>query len=121
MRGALYFAAAALVAAVAFWAYQVNYAAQAALERIAELRGELARERESIRVLEAEWAWLNAPDRLQRLAALHAETLALEPMDGARFGLIAEIPFRAPEAPEPAEPVRLDLPARAPAAPEAAR
>ena len=98
MRGALHFAAALVVAAVAFWAYTVNYAAQEALERVGDLRREIARERETIRVLEAEWAWLNAPDRLRRLLELHGASLALEPMDGARFAAFHELPPRRPPA-----------------------
>jgi hypothetical protein len=92
MRGGLYFAAAALVALVAFWAYKVNYAAQGALERVADLRAEIARERESIAVLEAEWAYLNAPERLERLVRQHGETLGLGPMRAANFGSIADAP-----------------------------
>ena len=105
MRGALHFAAALFVAAVAFWAYTVNYAAQETLERVGELRRDIGREREAIRVLEAEWAWLNAPDRLRRLLELHGAALALEPMDGARFAGFEELPPRAPQAePETEEP-----------------
>lgn len=86
MRGALYFAAAAAVALTAFWAYRVNYAAQAALDRVSALREEIGREREALTVLRAEWAYLNAPDRLRRLVEAQAEALALEPMAAARFG-----------------------------------
>jgi hypothetical protein len=100
VRAGLHFAAALFVAAVAFWAYKVNYAAQDALDRVAALRAEIARERDAIRVLEAEWAWLNAPDRLHRLLAQHGERLALEPMDGARYAGLDELPLRAP-APDP--------------------
>ena len=104
MRGAAHFLAAAVVAAVAFWAYKVNYAAQAALERVADLRAEIAREREAIRVLEAEWAWLNAPDRLRALLDAHGAELGLAPMEGGRFAAFSEIPPLAVEPePEPDE------------------
>jgi hypothetical protein len=99
MRAAAHFLAAALIAAMAFWAYRVNYDTLAELDRVDALRAEIARERDAIRVLEAEWAWLNAPARLQRLVEAHADTLGLEPMRGERFGDVAEIPF----PPEPDE------------------
>jgi hypothetical protein len=92
MRGALYMAAAGAVAVSAFWAYRVNYDAQSALDRVAALRAEIAREREALTVLRAEWAFLNGPARLQALADADADALALLPMDGARFVSLAEIP-----------------------------
>jgi hypothetical protein len=99
MRTAAHFLAAAVVAAMAFWAYRVNYDTQAALDRVDALRAEIARERDAIRVLEAEWAWLNAPERLQRLVDANAAALGLEPMSGERYADIAEIPL--PQEPEP--------------------
>ncbi|MGF1659935.1 MAG: cell division protein FtsL [Rubrimonas sp.] len=97
MKPALYFCAAALVALVAFWAYRVNYEAQAALDRVAALRAEIAREREAIAVLRADWAWANAPERLAALVAAHAGELGLAPMQGAQF---AEAALIAPPPPE---------------------
>ena len=43
----------------ATWAYRVNYATQEAMGRLADLRQDIADEREAIAVLEAEWAYLN--------------------------------------------------------------
>jgi hypothetical protein len=97
MRGAVYFAAAALVAAAAFWTYRVNYETKAALSRIDNLRAVIAAEREALVVLQAEWAYLNAPDRLARLAAQHADVLGLAPMDGAQFVALADLPDPPPE------------------------
>ena len=97
MRGAVYFAAAALVAASAFWTYRVNYEAKAALSRIDVLREAIATEREALVVLRAEWAYLNAPHRLARLAATHAAVLGLAPLDGAQFVALADLPDPPPE------------------------
>lgn len=98
MRGLMYFLAAALVAVSAFWAYNVNYAAKAAQERVAALRQELAREREAVGVLRAEWAYLAAPDRVRALVAANAGALALAPLAGASFVAIDAIPAPPPEA-----------------------
>jgi hypothetical protein len=99
MRAPIYFAAAGLVAASAFWAYRVNYMAQEAQVRVAALRAEIGREREAIAVLRAEWAWLSAPDRIRRLAEANAEALALVPLGGAAFLDLAAIPRVPPEVP----------------------
>jgi hypothetical protein len=95
MRGAALLLGALVVAATAFWAYQVNYDTQAALDRAAALRADIARERDALRVLNAEWAWLNAPDRLQALVAAHQDQLRLGPMLGAHYARLEEL--RAPE------------------------
>jgi hypothetical protein len=93
----VYLAAAGLVAASAFWAYRVNYDAKAALGRIAELRREIVAEREALVVLEAEWAWLNRPQRLSRLVETHREALGLAPMRGAHFVDLETLPPPPPE------------------------
>jgi hypothetical protein len=93
MRGALYFAAAALTAGAAFWTYRVNYAAQEALERVARLRAQIAAERETITVLRAEIAWLSGPDRLRGLLAAQGGPLGLAPVTGAAFVELAELPY----------------------------
>jgi len=44
---------------------------------------EIAREEESIRVLNAEWAYLNQPERLEKMAAEHFRALA--PLKGRQY------------------------------------
>lgn len=98
MRGAVYFVAAALVALSAFWAYRVNYAAQGAMDRVAALRSEIARQREALGILRADWAYLNAPERLARLVAQHHEALKLEPLAARHFLDLADLPRPPPES-----------------------
>jgi hypothetical protein len=54
-------------------------------------------EEESLRVLQAEWSYLNQPDRLEKLSR---EYLQLSPMKGQQFARTASIPLR----PQPAVP-----------------
>jgi hypothetical protein len=103
MRLLLHFSAAVLVAVAATWAYRVNYATREAMNRVAELEAAIAAEREAIAVLDAEWAYLNRPDRLRALVALHAASLRLEPLAPEQFGEAAAVPF-PPEPPVPAAP-----------------
>lgn len=91
MRWALYLVGFVMVVATAFWSYRMTYRTQNALDRVASLRGEIAREREAIAVLQAEWAWLTAPERLRALVEAHADDLKLEPMTPERFARIDEI------------------------------
>lgn len=87
----------ALVATVfGFWAYNVNYDTQEAMKRVHRLQSDLARERQSIAMLRAEWAWLNRPDRLAALVVEHNTTLGLVPLDPAHFAVVTDIAFPEP-------------------------
>jgi hypothetical protein len=57
-------------------------------EKLAVLMRETSREEESIRVLQAEWSYLNQPARLEKLSAQY---LKLVPMKGARFIAVGDI------------------------------
>ncbi len=85
MRSLLYISSALILVVLAFWAYRVNYETQAAEARVHELRYQIARERENIAVLRAEWAYLNRPDRLRELAEVHFPDLQLMPLNSAHF------------------------------------
>lgn len=84
-KSLLFVCALAMLAGVAFWAYRVNYTTQDSMNRVASLHAQIAREREALSVLRAEWAYLNAPDRLRRLADAHFEELGLIPISPAHF------------------------------------
>jgi hypothetical protein len=81
------------VVATAAWAYHVNYRTKTVLGQVDRLRSQIAAEREGVEVLRVEWAYLNAPDRLARLVALHNDRLGLEPMGPQHFDEVAAIPF----------------------------
>ncbi|MCC7260478.1 MAG: hypothetical protein IT567_05555 [Alphaproteobacteria bacterium] len=60
---------AVMVVATLYVTYQVKYRVQNIEEDIATTQRAIAAERDSIHVLEAEWSYLNRPDRLSRLSA----------------------------------------------------
>jgi hypothetical protein len=93
VRPALYLSAAVLAAVCATWAYRVNYATQDALIRLADLRAEIAMERETLAVLHAEWAYLNRPDRLAALVAGPGSALGLVPLTPEQFGEVAMVAY----------------------------
>ncbi|MEM9049116.1 MAG: cell division protein FtsL [Pseudomonadota bacterium] len=96
MRLVLYLFGALLATVFGFWAYNVNYDTQEAMQRVQRLQSDLARERQSIAMLRAEWVWLNRPDRLAALVAEYNATLGLVPLDPAHFASLPEIAFPLP-------------------------
>jgi len=66
-------------------------AVQRLTDRLDRLQGEIAAEREQIEVLEADWAFLNRPARLEALAKRY---LDLVPARADQFGTLAGISLR---------------------------
>ena len=93
MRAFFSVLAAVAVIALAFWAYRENYATKAVLDDVARLEAAIAKEREALSVLRAEWAYLNRPDRLRDLVELNFDRLGLLPLLPEQFGLVAEVAF----------------------------
>lgn len=59
------------IALSAFGLYSVKFQVQTIRSQIADVSHELDMERESLNVVAAEWAYLNRPDRLEKLAATY--------------------------------------------------
>jgi hypothetical protein len=81
------------VMGLAYWAYQENYRTQAAAREAQQLSREIGGLRERLGLLNAEWAYLNRPDRLARLAELNFDRLRLVPFAPEQFGDIDEVAF----------------------------
>ncbi len=92
-KSLLFIFALSILAGVAFWAYRVNYTTQDSMDRVASLHDQIAREREALAVLRAEWAYLNAPDRLRRLVEAHFDQLGLIPLTPAHFETSEKIAY----------------------------
>ncbi len=58
-----------LLAGSVFGLFQVKFKVQTLHRELVELKQQLEREKNSIHVLKAEWAYLNQPERLNRLVA----------------------------------------------------
>ena len=81
------------IIAIAGWAYNVNYNTMTALDRVSELRRQIAAERETLQVLHVEWAWLNAPERLARLTRQFESQLGLVSLKPDALKHAALVPF----------------------------
>lgn len=77
--------------AVAFGLYQVKYEVQRLEEELRQVRGDIRRDRVALHVLEAEWAYLNRPERLERLAEKH---LDMGPAGAQQVAAVTALPPR---------------------------
>jgi cell division protein FtsL len=85
--------AALVVAAVDV--YRIKFESTVQAQRAARLRAEIARERDAIAALRAQWARLDNPARIQALAQRH---LALKPIDPTQIDSLDRLPAR-PQSP----------------------
>ncbi|MEQ9259129.1 MAG: cell division protein FtsL [Roseovarius sp.] len=93
MRSLFYMFTALSVIALAFWAYHENYRTQEAQARASELQREIAHTRQRLRMLRAEWAYLNRPERLRDLVELNYDRLELMPLEPYQFGKIDQVAY----------------------------
>jgi hypothetical protein len=86
------------IMALGFWAYRENYRTQGELAELRALQGEVGELREGLGVLNAEWAYLNRPDRLRDLVDVNFDRLGLLPLEPQQFGDVGQITFPTPPA-----------------------
>ncbi len=91
MKSFLYAITALAVVGLAFWAYRENYATQHALAEQEAMHAQIRHANERLAMLNAEWAYLNRPDRLRHLVEMNEKRLQLFPLSAAQFGSVAEI------------------------------
>ena len=92
MKIIVYAAIFMMVIAQGFWAYTENYETQKSLKTAKQLQTEIAAARTQMGVLNAEWAYLNRPDRLRDLVDMNFVRLQLLPLRPEQFGQVAEVP-----------------------------
>ena len=94
----------ALIASAAY-AYSIKYDTLYYVEQVAKLKSKVQRERDIIAVLQAEWQYLDRPDRLQEAADQH---LDLQPLKIQQLARLADLPNR-PDRLQSAAERHLDL------------
>ncbi|MGR3464729.1 cell division protein FtsL [Limimaricola sp.] len=93
MKGVIYVLSALAVVGLGFWAYQENYATQQSLREVRQLYARIGASHARLGMLNAEWAYLNRPDRLRDLADLNFDRLGLLPLRPEAFGRIEQVGF----------------------------
>ena len=96
MKTLFYLSSALVVMGLAFWAYQENYRTQAKLRDLSELKREIGDLRTSQAMLEAEWAYLNRPERLAELAQINFDRLGLLPLRPDQLDPVENVSFPPP-------------------------
>jgi hypothetical protein len=80
--------------------YDFKHNAEVATAGIARLQANISSEKDAIRTLNAEWASLNQPSRLEAVVNEHADYFQLQPFSPDQIATIDDIPLRG--APQPA-------------------
>ncbi|MGA2310938.1 MAG: hypothetical protein ABSF87_01015 [Xanthobacteraceae bacterium] len=93
----------ALVAAAAY-VYRIKFDSTQQAERLAKIRSEVRRERDTIAALRAEWGELDNPARIEALAKRY---LQLKPVVPMQFNSLDQLPDRPPQfiKPDSADPI----------------
>ena len=91
MKRLLHFIAITALIASAGYAYSIKYETLFYVEQVAKLKSKVQRERDAIAVLQAEWQYLDRPDRLQAAADEH---LDLQPMKIQQLARLSDLPNR---------------------------
>ncbi len=79
-----------LFAAVSYGLYQLSYEVQELEKDLSSLNENIAENKESIRILKAEWTYQNRPDVLQALAGKYLPLLLIAPYQVASVG---DVPY----------------------------
>lgn len=87
---------ALLVGVSGYAMFQVKYQVVQLEDELARLNRLIGADREQIRVLDAEWSFLNQPARLAELARRH---LVLSPISPAQISRLDQLPWRSPTPP----------------------
>ena len=86
------------VMALALWAYREDDRTRLAIRELERVERGIERQREALAVLDAEWAYLNRPERLRDLVRLNDDQLRLAPLTAEAFGRPEQVPTRSAPA-----------------------
>ena len=83
----------ALILAAAY-VYRIKFDSTVQAERLAKIRSEVRRERDTIAALRAQWGQLDSPARIEALAKRY---LPLKPIAPTQFDSLDQLPDRPPQ------------------------
>ena len=91
MRIIIYSFSVISVMILAYWANSESYRTKAAISTSKELKSEIGKLEEKLYVLNAEWAYLNRPERLADLVKWNYKKLGLIPISAENFQSLSNI------------------------------
>ena len=97
MKRLLHFIAITALIASAGYAYSIKYETLFYVEQVAKLKSKVQRERDALAVLQAEWQFLDRPDRLQAAADEHLDLQQMKIQQLARLSDLPNRPSREDE------------------------
>ncbi|NCX85893.1 MAG: cell division protein FtsL [Rhodobacteraceae bacterium] len=101
LRSLIYTLTFACLVGLAFWAYQENIKTKNVIAKTEQLQKDIGIARARLSILNAEWAYLNRPERLSELVDLNFDQLQLVPLRASNFSEIRNINFlHDPDLPE---------------------
>ena len=101
LRSLIYTLTFACLVGLAFWAYQENIKTKNVIAKTEQLQKDIGIARARLSILNAEWAYLNRPERLAELVDLNFDQLQLVPLRASNFSEIRNINFlHDPDLPE---------------------
>ena len=101
MRSFVYILTFACLVGLAFWAYQENIKTKNVIAKTEQLQKDIGIARARLSILNAEWAYLNRPERLTELVDLNFDRLQLVPLRASNFLEVDQINFlNDPDLPE---------------------
>ena len=81
--------------------YDMKHKAEVAADKVARLQTEIAREKDALALLRAEWSLLTQPARLQDVVTKYADRFQLQPFSPKQIATIDEIPLKPVRVPDP--------------------
>ena len=101
LRSLIYTLTFACLVGLAFWAYQENIKTKNVIAKTEHLQKDIGIARARLSILNAEWAYLNRPERLAELVDLNFDQLQLVPLRASNFSEVRDINFlNDPDLPE---------------------
>ena len=74
--------------------YDMKHKAEVAADQVARLQAEIAKEKDALALLRAEWSLLTQPSRLQDVVEKYATHFQLQPFSPKQIATIDEIPLK---------------------------
>ena len=93
MKIFLYIIGSILIFFVASWSYSINYETRKNIEITKNLKMQIIDNNEHYEILKAEWAYLNRPERLEKLVEKYFNFLRLMPISSINYSDITYLEF----------------------------